>query len=158
MNWLNPKFWLSSVLWTVAVGAGCYWYGNTTGANSVLVNTLKASNEALNKRIADNKIEADRLNEQAKEASRDHAKELKDIKRTAAANAGKRVRIDPSICGSTGQAEGATSGGNGQGTSGAAFLPEQFTNELRQLGAKADEVTADMRTLVRRADEAGCFQ
>ena len=158
MSLLNPKFWLAIVLWTVAIGGGFYLYGNAVGKNSVLVGTLKATNKALTDRIAENAIEADRLNKDAKKASEDHANELEAVKRTAIANAGKRVPIDPRICQPARQAESTAPGSNGQEAAGTAFLPEQFTSDLRQAAALADEITANMRTLVRRANEAGCFQ
>ncbi|MBF8177647.1 hypothetical protein [Herminiimonas contaminans] len=158
MSLLNPKFWFAIVLWTVAIGGGFYLYGNAAGKNSVLVGTLTATNKALTDRIKENTIVADRLNNEAKKASEDHAKELEAVKRTANANAGKRVPIDPGFCRPTRKAESAETGSDGQDTAAATFLPEFFTSELRQAAAKADEITADMRTLVRRTNEAGCFQ
>lgn len=158
MSLLNPKFWLAIVLWTLAIGGGFYLYGNAAGKNSVLVGTLTATNKALTDRIKENTIVADRLNNEAKKASEDHAKELEAVKRTANANAGKRVPIDPGFCRPTRKAESAETGSDGQEATGTAFLPVEFTDSLREAAALADEITADLRTLVRRADEAGCFQ
>ncbi|CAL62398.1 Hypothetical protein; putative exported protein [Herminiimonas arsenicoxydans] len=153
---------LTAALVLVLLLVGSHWYvynaGNRNGTNAVLVGTLTATNKALTDRIASNSAERKVLDDKAKKASQDHAKEIEDVKRTAIANAGKRVPIDPGFCRPTGQAESTASGSNGQDLAGAAFLPEFFTIELRQAAAFADEITADMRTLVRRADEAGCFQ
>lgn len=158
MTWLNPKFWLAIALWTVAIGGSFYLYGNAAGKNSVLVGTLTATNKALAKRNTENSALTVKYAALAQKASDDHAKEIDSVKRTASASSGKRVPIDPRICGTTGKTESTASGSDGQDVAGAAFLPEFFTSELRQAAAKADEITADMRTLVRRADEAGCFQ
>lgn len=139
-----------------------HWYaydsGNENGTNAVLVGTLAATNKALVKRNTENFALTVKYAELAQKASDDHAKEIEDVKRTAIANAGKRVQIDPRFCRPSGQTESTASGSDGQGTAAAAFLPEYFTSALRQLEAKADEIVADMRYLVRRADEAKCFQ
>lgn len=139
-----------------------HWYayqsGNRNGTNSVLVGTLQASNKALTDRIESNKSESIKMAEDARKASKDHAAEIKTVRDTAIAHAGKRVPIDPGICRPAGKAESAEAGSDGQAIAGTAFLPEFFADELRQAAALADEITADMRTLVRRADEAKCFQ
>lgn len=153
---------LYAALGLILLLIGSHWYaynaGNRNGTNAVLVSTLQASNKALTDRIESNKSESIKMAEDAKKASKDHAKEIDAVKRTAIANAGKRVPIDPNICRPAGQAEGTAPGSNGQDVAGAAFLPDQFTSDLRQAAARADEIVADMRNLVRRADEAGCFE
>jgi len=139
-----------------------HWYaydsGNENGTNAVLVGALTATNKAMVERNKENSILAAKYADLAQKASEDHANEIEAVKRTAAAHAGKRVQIDPGICRSAGEAEGVAPGSDGQETAGAAFLPEQFTSDLRQAAALADEITADFRTLVRRANESGCFQ
>lgn len=153
---------LYAALGLVLLLIGSHWYayssGNENGTNAVLVSTLQASNKALTDRIESNKSESIKMAEDAKKASKDHAAEIKTVRDTAIANAGKRVQIDPRVCRPAGKAESVAPGSDGQGASGTAFLPDQFTSDLRQAAALADEITADMRTLVRRADEAGCFQ
>lgn len=139
-----------------------HWYayqsGNRNGTNAVLVGTLQASNKALTDRIESNKSESIKMAEDARKASKDHAAEIKTVRDTAIAHAGKRVPIDPNICRPAGTPESVAPRSDGQETATAAFLPIEFTDSLRQAAALADEITADMRTLVRRADEAGCFQ
>lgn len=153
---------LTAALVLVLLLVSSHWYvynaGNRNGTNAVLVGTLTTSNKALTKRIAENAAEKKVLTDNAQKASKDHATEIDAVKRTAIANAGKRVPIDPGFCRPSGQAESTAPGSNGQDVAGAAFLPIEFTDSLRQAAALADEITADMRTLVRRADEAGCFQ
>lgn len=153
---------LYAALGLVLLLIGSHWYayssGNENGTNAVLVGTLTATNKALVERNKENSALTAKYADLAQKASDDHAKEIDAVKRTAIANAGKRVQIDPGFCRPSGQAETTASGSDGQDLAGAAFLPEFFTSELRQAAAKADEITADMRTLVRRTDEAGCFQ
>ena len=159
---MNLSAKLTAALAFVLFLIGSHWYayksGDRNGTNAILVGTLQASNQALTNRISENAAESLRLNDAAKQASKDHANEIEAVKRTAIANTGKRVPIDPDFCRPSGKAEGTAPGSDGQETAGAAFLPIEFTDSLRQAAAYADEVTADMRTLVRRADEAGCFQ
>ena len=139
-----------------------HWYayqsGNRNGTNAVLVGTLQASNKALTDRIESNKSESIKMAEDARKASKDHAAEIKTVRDTAIAHAGKRVPIDPGFCRPAGKTESTAPGSDGQVPAAAAFLPVEFTDSLRQAAALADEITADMRTLVKRADEAGCFQ
>jgi len=153
---------LYAALGLILLLVASHWYayqsGNRNGTNAVLVGTLTATNGALTKRISENDAESLRLNEAAKKASKDHANEIEAVKRTAAAHAGKRVQIDPRICRPAGQTEITAAGSDGQVPAAAAFLPEFFTSDLRQIAAWADEITADMRSLVRRANEAECFQ
>lgn len=158
MSLLDPRLWLAFVLWTAVVSGYSYYRGDIGGRNSVMVESLMKTNQALTKRISDNEIEKKQQAEKAKKASEDHAKELKAIRDAAKRDAGKRVPISADFCKPAGSSESATPGSDGQGNTGTAFLPEQFAGDLRQLTAYADEVTADLRTLKRRADEAGCFQ
>jgi hypothetical protein len=158
MSLLDPKFWLAIVIWTAAVGGAAYFAGNTTGKNSVMVDTLTAENKALKNRAKENQELTEKYAQLAQKASDDHAKELETIRATAKRDAGKRVPISAGFCRPAGTTESAAPGSDGQTDAGAAFLPEQFAGDLRQLAAYADEVTADLRTLKRRAEEAGCFQ
>lgn len=158
MSLLDPRLWLAFVLWTAAVSGYSYYRGDIGGRNSVMVESLTKTNQALTKRISDNEIEKKQQADKAKKASEDHAKELKVIRDAAKRDAGKRVPISTDFCRPSGTSESATPGSDGQGNASAAFLPEQFTSDLRQLAAYADEVTADLRTLKRRTDEASCFQ
>ena len=158
MSLLDPRLWLAFVIWTTLVAGGAYWKGNSSGKNSVLVGTLTASSKAITERSKENAELAQKYADYAQKASDDHAKELDDIKRAAAGNAGKRVPISADFCRPAGAPESATPGSVGQADTGTSFLPEKFAGDLRQLAARADEVTADLRTLKRRAEEAGCFQ
>lgn len=158
MNLLDPRLWLAFVLWTAAVSGYSYYRGDIGGRNSVMVESLTKTNQALNKRISDNEVEKKQQSDKAKKASEDHAKELKAVRDTAKRDAGKRVPISADFCRSAGTTESTTPGSDGQADTGASFLPEPFTGDLRQLTSYADEVSADLRTLKRRADEAGCFQ
>lgn len=153
---------LTAALCFVLLLVSTHWYtynaGNRNGTNAVKVATMGETIKAMETRISENEAESLRLNEAAQKAGKDHADEIKRVRDTAIANAGKRVPIDPRICQPTGQAESTAPGSDGQEATGTAFLPEFFADELRQAAALADEITADMRTLVRRANEAGCFQ
>lgn len=155
---LNPRFWLAAIIWTAVVAGGAYWKGNASGKNSVMVGVLQSENQALKVRATENQELAEKYAQLAQKASDDHAKELETIRATAKRDAGKRVPISADFCRPAGAPEGTTPGSAGQADAGAAFLPEQFAGDLRQLAAYADEVTADLRTLKRRVDEAGCFQ
>lgn len=143
----------------VLVASNWYSYsaGNTHGSNAILVGTLRDTNETLLKRIAANEEEASRLAQIAIQASIDHAKEIEDIRNTERAAANKRVRLHASICTPAPRAQTAEAGGAEQADTGAAFLPEGFTERVRQLAATADEVAADLRNLKRRVEEAECF-
>lgn len=158
MSPLDPRLWLALIIWTLLVFGGGYWKGDSFGKNSVLVETLTASNEAITKRSKENAELTQRYADYAQKASDEHAKELDTIKRTAAGNTGKRVPISADFCRPAGTTESATTGSDGQGNAAATFLPEHFAGDLRQLVEQADEVTADLRTIIRRANEAGCFQ
>lgn len=155
------------VLLQVAYGWYCYQAGNRNGANAVKVESQvetigrkDAEISALEQSIIEHEAKAFGLAFAAKQASKDHEKEIREVRVAAVRDADKRVRIDrAAFCGEDAAgAEGSQAGSDGQGTAGAAFLPEQFTRSLRRLMAYADEVTADLRHLVRRTDEAGCFQ
>lgn len=158
MSIFDPRLWLAATLWTVSVGLGCYWYGNSTGENSALLAVATEANKALSDRVEENDNLLIQMAANAKKATIDHANEIDAIRRTAASNAGKRVPIRADFCQATGKAESTASGSDGQGSAATAFLPDEFTDSLRQAAALADEITADMRTLVRRTNEAGCFQ
>lgn len=148
-----------------------HWYvynaGNRNGTNAVMV---REQGETISRKDAELSIlaQANIENEAkalgmafaAKQASKDHEKELSDVRATAVRDAGERVRIDrAAFCGDdTTGAKGSEAGSNGQRTTAAAFLPDEFTRSLRQAAAKADEVTADFRYLKRRAEEAECFR
>lgn len=150
---------------------GSHWYaynaGNRNGTNAEKVKTQAADISRQNTTIqalqdaakanAD-KAKADAL--AAKQEAQNHEKELAAIRARAAADAARRVRIDPDkFCPGRAAAtiKAATAGGDGQADTGAAFLPEPFAGDLRQLAARADEVTADLRTLKARVEQAGCF-
>lgn len=158
MSLLDPKFWLAIAIWTAVVGGVAHYKGNTSGKNSVLVGTLTAENKALKDRAKENQELTEKYAQFAQKASDDHAKELESIRATAKRDAGRRVPIRADFCRPAEATESAAPGSDGQADAGAAFLPEQFAGDLRQLAADADEVTADLRTLKRRVDEAGCFQ
>lgn len=162
---------LTAMLLFVLLLVCSHWYvynaGNRNGSNAAKVE-LQA--ETIGRKDAEISIlaQANIENEAkalgfafaAKQASKDHEKELRDVRATAMRDADKRVRIDrAAFCGedSVGT-QGGQAGSDGQGNAGAAFLPEPFARNLRQLAAYADEVVADLRYLVRRADEAGCFR
>lgn len=154
------------VLLQVAYGWYCYQAGNRNGANAVKVESQAetigrkdAEISTLEQSIIEHEAKAFGLAFAAKQASKDHEKELRDVRAAAVRDADKRVRIDrAAFCGEDGTGtQGSQTGSDGQGNSGAAFLPEPFARNLRQLVAYADEVTADLRHLVRRVDEAACF-
>jgi hypothetical protein len=162
---------LAAALVTVLLLVSSHWYvynaGNRNGSNAVKVESQADTISRLDAEISilaqaniENEAKVLGFAFAAKQASKDHEKELRDVRATAERDADKRVRIDrAAFCGEdTVGAEGSQAGSDGQGTAGATFLPEQFTRNLRRLMAKADEVTADLRHMVRRADEAGCFQ
>jgi hypothetical protein len=168
---MSIKAKLSAALVVVLGLVASHWYayqaGNRNGQNAVLVKTQ--GDELMRKDIElselaqanmENEAKALGFAAAAKEASKDHAKELQAVRAAADRAAGQRVQVDPRLfCGrQTGAGEATTPGSDGQGTPAAAFLPEWFASELRQAAAKADEITADMRDLKRRAEEAGCFQ
>jgi len=162
---------LAAALIAVLLLVSSHWYayqaGNRNGSNAVLVGTQKAENarqaaviDKLNDayRQADARIK--KLAEDAEKASRDYESEKQAIRAAAEHAAGQRVRIDrDAFCGDAASgAESVSAGSDEQVDPGAAFLPESFAGDLRQLAAHADEVTADLRYLVRRVDETGCFQ
>ncbi len=162
---------LTAALVFVMMLVSSHWYvynaGNRNGANSVKVEAQSETISRLDTEIStlaqaniENEARALGLAFAAKQASKDHEKELRDVRATAERDADKRVQIDrAAFCGEdTDGAESSQARSDGQGTAGAAFLPEQFARNLRRLMAKADEVVADLRHLVRRADEAGCFR
>ena len=155
------------VLLQIAYGWYAYQSGNRNGANAVKVESQaetisrkEAELSTLAQANIENEAKALGFAFTAKQASKDHEKELSDVRATARRTAGQRVRIDrAAFCGdNAGGAKGPEAGSDGQGTAAATFLPVEFTEDLRQDAAKADEIVADMRYLVRRADEAGCFR
>lgn len=142
---------------------GSHWYayqaGNRNGTNAALVKTQDKTIDALNQRNTENAAIILKQAEDAKKASKDHEDELQAARATAARNAGKRVPIDRDrFCRPTGTPESATPGSDEKATVASAFLPDEFTGRLRQLAVQADETLADLRYLVKRSDEAGCFQ
>lgn len=162
---------LAAVLVTVLLLVSSHWYvynaGNRNGANAVKVEAQSETISRLDAEIStlaqaniENEAKALGLAFAAKQASKDHEKELRDVRAIAMRDADKRVRIDrTAFCSEqSGGTEGSQAGSDGQGTTEAAFLPDSLTRNLRRLMAEADEVVADLRYLVRRADEANCFR
>jgi hypothetical protein len=149
------------------VGAAGFHYGDVYGTNAEKVKTQAADISRKDTTIktlqgaaeANRKLAAKQAAD-AKQETENHEKELAAIRARAAADAARRVRIDPAkFCPghATGEAEATPAGGDGQADAGTAFLPEPFVRDLRQLAADADEVTADLRTLKARVEKAGCF-
>lgn len=161
--------WTLLIVGIILVLSHLYAYesGNTNGANAVKVKEqgreiARQSGviENIEKDLAQADSERKRLADAAKQSEKDHANEIKDVRNFERAAATKRVRIDKNLfCGTTsGDAEGTTPVSDGQADAGTAFLPEPFATNLRQLTAQADEVSADLRSIKRQADEAQCFQ
>lgn len=151
--------------------AGSHWYaysvGGTNGSNVVKVEAQvktiaekQSEIDALDKTNKENAAIIDGFSASTKKANQDHEKELADVRATGVRNASKRVRIDPNIfCSKVGAGtEGSQTGSDGQDVAEALFLPEPFASELQQIAIDADGIAADLRHLVRRTDEAGCFQ
>jgi len=162
---------LTAVLIAVLTLIGSHWYayraGDRNGTNATLVQTQAEENArqanviaALDAANAQAQARVQQLARDAEKASRDYETEKRAIRAAAERAAGQRVRINAAaFCHpAAGAAESAAPGSNEQAGTGAAFLPESFANDLRRLAADADEVTADLRHLVRRVDEAGCFE
>lgn len=150
---------------------GSHWYaynaGNRNGTNAEKVKT-QAEDIARQNTTIKTLQDVARANEAKAKAdaaaaqleNQNHEKELAAIRARAAADAARRVRIDPTkfCAGHTAStAQAASTGSDGQADPGATFLPEPFAGNLRQLAADADEVTADLRTLKARVEKAGCF-
>lgn len=147
----------------VVVLAASHWVtyqaGNRSGSNAALVAKLQASAEALAKRVTENIFLAQQQAQAAQKATLDHEKELEAIRTAARTTAAQRVPVSAGFCRSlAGAPESAPSGSDGQVSSGAAYLPEPFASNLRQLAAEADGTLADLRHLVRRVEAARCFE
>lgn len=150
---------------------GSHWYaynaGNRNGTNAEKVKTQTAdiarqntTIKTLTEAATANEAKAKADAEAARLENLNHEKELVAIRARAAADAARRVRIDPAkFCpGHAAATDKATApGSDGQADAGAAFLPDVFTGNLRRLEARADEVAADLRTLKARVEKAGCF-
>jgi len=149
------------------IGVAGFHYGDTYGTNAERVKTQAADISRQNTTIktlqaaaAANEAKAMADAAAAQQENLNHEKEIADIRARAAADAARRVRIDPAkFCPGhpASAAEAAPAGSDGQADARAAFLPEPFTGDLRQLAADADEVTADLRTLKARVEAARCF-
>lgn len=149
------------------VGAASFHYGDVYGTNaekvktqSAEINRKDATINALQEAAETNRKLAAKQAADAKLETENHEKELAAIRARAAADAARRVPIDPAkFCPGHGATpdKAAPAGSDGQADAGTAFLPEQFTSDLRQAAALADEVTADLRTLKARVEAAGCF-
>lgn len=154
-----PAKGVAALVLAGVVGAS-YWYayqlGDTAGTNAILVKQQAETIRKLSERVAANSALADRYRLDAEKAVSTHEKELADIRALAKRNAHSRVQIDANqFCRTASGSEAAKTGSAGPGDTGTAFLPEQFTSDLRELAAKADEVTANYRTLRERS--ATCF-
>lgn len=118
-----------------------------------------ASKEALEKRLQENATIATHYAQQAQKANLDHAQELEAVRAAARSTAAQRVPVSADFCRSlAGAPESAEAGSDGQADSGTTYLPDAFAGDLRQLAADADETLADLRHLVRRVEEGGCFE
>lgn len=165
---LTSKLAAALVLLLLLVSSGWYVYnaGNRNGTNAALVKTQSETISIKDHEISalaqaniENEAKALGYAAAAKEASKDHENELLAVRSAADRSAGQRVQIDPAqFCDQFASgAESIAAGRDGQAAARSAFLPDWFATELRQAAAKADEVTADLRHLVRRAEEAACF-
>jgi len=175
---MNPLAQYGGIAKLVGVAAlalilvGTHWYayhaGNRNGTNAEKVanQTAEISRKdtaiaTLQSTIKGNEAKAKQDAADAKEEGKNHEKELAAVRAERDAALRRRVPIDSAkFCPShaAGAAEAPASGNDGQDDTGAAFLPEPFASDLRQLAADADEVTADLRTLKARIEKAGCFQ
>lgn len=151
-----PAKGLAALVLAGAISWYSYECGNTHGVNALLAKQQAETIRKLGERVSANSALADRYRTDAEKAVINHEKELADVRALAKRNAARRVQIDPQqFCGAASTTETAKAGGNGSTDTGTAFLPEQFTTDLRELATKADEVTAAYRTLRERS--ATCF-
>lgn len=148
---------------------GSHWYayraGDRNGSNAVKVSTQaqaihdQASVIAKLTAVAkENEAQAKAQAAAAQQENANYEKELAQVRAALSAARSSRVRIDPAqFCAgrTAGPAEATPAGSDGQADAGAAFLYQPFADNLRQLAADADEVTADLRTL--KAQAADCF-
>jgi hypothetical protein len=165
---MNPYAIIGALVAAILIGVGGFHLGNTYGTNAEKAKDQGAEIArkdetivTLTKANKDNQELAKKQADDAKQENKNHEKELADVRARAIADAGKRVPIDRAkFCSghSAGPAETSAPGSDGQATEAAAFLPEPLTGNLRQLAAEADEVNADLRSMIQRADKAGCFQ
>jgi DNA-binding protein H-NS len=158
---LQAKLIIALIALVALIGSHWYVYdaGDRNGTNAVLVKTLQASTNALNQRLADNAKQAQQQAAAAQQETIQHENELAQVRAALRAAQSRRVPIDrAAFCRPAGAAETGATRSNGQGNTGPAFLPDAFANDLRQLAADADEVTADLRTLKGRVEQAKCFE
>jgi len=149
-----------------------HWYvynaGNRNGTNAELVKSqelqlsqLIADKEAVIKRVVQNELIVADLAFKNKQENQTHAQEILAIRTTQRSDDAKRVRFNKVfVCGpgTAGQAEGAKAGGDGQADSSEGIFPESFGRGLSHLKSDAEEVAADLRSLKRSVEDAGCFQ
>jgi hypothetical protein len=158
-------FWLRAVIAAAIAAAvvGVAWWIHhtiwTSGYEAAKQEQIVAERLALKKREQENVALAAKQAEDTRKANEKHQTELAAVRAAAKRDAGKRVSVSADFCrGIAGPSKGTATGSDGQTDSATAFLPDAFAGDLRQLAITADETLADFRDLIRRVDEAGCFQ
>lgn len=165
---MNPWAILAALVAAILSAGAGFHFGDVYGTNAEKVKNHSAEIKRKDTTI-DTLTKTEKTNEaliakyaaDAKQETQNHEKELAAVRARAAADAGKRVPVDRAkFCAghTAGTAQAPAPGSDGQAAEAAAFLPEPFAGNLRQLAIEADEVNADLRNMIRRADNAHCFQ